>query len=294
MAPQADAGGSVPRLVLMRTFRRLGLLDTARHVRDRAAALRWVRHNRRFLRQGGGDGLPLPPATLRILTTASPSVEWFLQSGQAAADSIRELLERNDVPTSTIGSLLDFGCGCGRVTRHWADTGMMVTGCDYNRELITWCRRELPFARFDTNALEPPLPYTDASFDLVYALSVFTHLTFALQERWIAELARILTPAGYLIVSTHGAAYLDTLTESEQQRFRAGELVVRHDAEAGTNRCGAYFSEEYARSRLAPGFVVRDYLSRGARGNPPQDLLLLQRRAVPERDATLPPTALPS
>ena len=268
------------RSTLRGALRRVGLLGAARQTRDVAAGLGWWRHDRRFLRHGGSDGLPLPSARLRILTTASPSVEWFIQSGRAAADSIRELLGRNGVPIAEIGSMLDFGCGCGRVVRHWANVPNEVHGCDYNTGLVNWCRRRLPFARFETNGLAPPLPYADASFGLVYALSVFTHLPRTLQQQWMGELARVLTPNGYLIMSTHGEAYLETLTEIERTRFRDGQLVVRHDAEAGSNRCGVFFSEDYVRRHLAPGFVVREYAPCGARGNPPQDLVLLQTRAT--------------
>ncbi|HJN46596.1 MAG TPA: class I SAM-dependent methyltransferase [Vicinamibacterales bacterium] len=289
--PQRGAGGSFLRLVLKRALRRLGLLDRARWTRDRVNALAWLRHDRRFLRRGDGDGLPVPPARLRILTTASPSVEWFIQSGRSGADSIRDLLARNGVPIATIGSMLDFGCGCGRVLRHWADSDLQVAGCDYNVDLVAWCRRKLPFARFETNTIEPPLPYPDASFDLVYALSVFTHLPPALQQRWIGEMARILRPTGYLIVSTHGEGYLETLTTDEQDRIRGGQLVVHHDEEAGTNRCGVFFSEAYVRGDFAPGFDVRDYAPRGARGNPPQDLVLLQAQATPRLGST--PTTTP-
>lgn len=285
--PHRGADDSSIRSTVKGAFRRLGLLDAARQTRDRAAALGWVRHNRRFLRRDRGDGLPVPPTRLRILTTASPSVEWFIQSGRAGADSIGEMLARNAISLAEIGRMLDFGCGCGRVTRHWAHSGIQVCGCDYNVDLVAWCRRSLPFARFEANAIEPPLPYPDASFDLVYALSVFTHLPPTLQRRWIEEMTRILTPTGYLIVSTHGEAYLETLSDGERDRFRTGQLVVHNDAEAGTNRCGVFFSETYVRGDFAPGFIVRDYVSRGARGNPPQDLVLLQARHTPERGATL-------
>ena len=282
MVPHHGAGGSSLRSTLRGALHHVGLLGAARQARDIAAALGWLRHNRRFLRGGGGDGLPVPPARLRILTTASPSVEWFIQSGQAAAESIRELLERNAVPMTEIGSILDFGCGCGRVVRHWANVPTRIHGCDYNAALVDWCHCRLPFARFETNSLAPPLPYAHASFDLVYALSVFTHLPRPLQQQWMGELARVLTSTGYLIVSTHGEASLDTLTEVERNRVRAGQLVVRDAEEAGSNRCGVFFSEDYVRRHLAPGFVVRDYAPRGARGNPPQDLVLLQAGATPE------------
>ena len=294
-APPPGVGGGSVRSALKAALGGVGLLALARRARDALVAVGWLRHNRRFLRGSGGDGLPVPSARLRILTTASPSVEWFVESGREAANSIREQLERHRVPIAEIGQLLDFGCGCGRVVRHWANCPAMVHGCDYNADLVNWCRRRLPFARFETNGLAPPLPYAAASFDLVYALSVFTHLPPPLQQQWIAEIARVLRPGGYLIVSTHGEAYLDTLDEVERRDFRAGRLVVRHHHEAGSNRCGVFFSEDYVRRAFGPRFVVCDYAPRGARGNPPQDLVLLQAALHGRVDSAPPHTeTLPS
>jgi hypothetical protein len=91
----------------------VGLLSLARRARDAVTAVGWLRHNRRFLRGGGGGGLPVPSTRLRTLTTASPSIEWFVESGREAADSIREQLERHRVPIAKIDQLLDFGSGCG-------------------------------------------------------------------------------------------------------------------------------------------------------------------------------------
>lgn len=266
----------------------VGLLEVIRQTRDAVASLAWLQHNRRFLRRGGGDGLPLPPARLRNLTTASPSVAWFIQSGRAAADSIRELLDRHGVPLAKTTAILDFGCGCGRVIRHWVDAPGAVHGCDYNTHLVDWCHEYLPFGLFETNELTPPLPYDTGSFNLVYALSVFTHLPQPLQQQWIGEMARILTPTGYLLVSTHGESCLDTLTAAERDRFHAGELVVHHDEEAGSNRCGVFCSEDGVRRQFEPSFVMRDFLPNGARGNPPQDLVLLQA-VVPQPNMPSPP-----
>jgi hypothetical protein len=95
----------------------------------------------------------------------------------------------------------------------------------------------------------------------------------------VAELARVLRPGGHLIISTHGEAYLDTLSASEQDRFHAAELIVRDADAAGSNRCGVFFSEAYLRRHLAPRFLLREHITRGARGNPPQDLSLLQARS---------------
>jgi SAM-dependent methyltransferase len=256
---------------------RLGLLGPAKRLRDLLWAARFARANRAYLRDGVPDGLPIPPVPLRILVAASPDIAWFLESGRRGAESVRSALERNGLALEGAAPILDFGCGCGRVLRHFAALGVAVHGSDLNPKLVTWCRRHLPFGRFETNDLEPPLTFADGRFGLVYALSVFTHLPEALQAAWMQELRRVLRPGGHLVFTTHGARYKGDLGPEDRERFAAGELVTRRDDRPGSNVCGAYHPEAYVRGHLAQGFTVVDFVPEGATGNPWQDLWLLQR-----------------
>jgi SAM-dependent methyltransferase len=253
------------------------LLPAARRVRDGLRAAGAVRRNARLRRAGAPDGLPIPPTRLILLVTASPDVGWYLESGRHAAASIRSSLARNGVDVTRLRSILDFGCGCGRVVRHWRGLPGEVSGCDLNPRLVAWCRRRLGFARFESNRLTPPLAYRDGQFDLVYALSVFTHLPAELQRPWIQELARVVAPGGHLLITTHGARYLPELTPAERHEFEAGHLVVRREDSAGSNLCGAYHPTAYVESTLARGFQVVEFLPEGAAGNPHQDLYLLRK-----------------
>jgi SAM-dependent methyltransferase len=254
-----------------------GLLDSVREARDAVRGVPWWRANARFWRHGADDGWPLPPLRLVRASTGTSSLEWMLEGGRLAAGSISEILARQGRTLEDSPRVLDFGCGCGRVIRRWAHLDIALHGCDYNASAIRWCRRHLTFARFETNGLTPPFPYGDGEFDLVYALSVFTHLPEPLLFDWMREVRRVLVPHGLLVLSTHGDAYLSQLTLEEQAAFRAGHAVVRDDRSAGTNRCGVYMSEAFIRTRMADGFRVLDVVPQGARGNPPQDLALLQR-----------------
>jgi SAM-dependent methyltransferase len=154
-----------------------------------------------------------------------------------------------------------------------------VAGTDVSRDAVQWCRANLPFARFEPNDLAPPLGFDDAGFDLVYALSVFTHLTVDLQLAWRDELARVLRPGGYLLLTTHGRSYVPRLDEDERARFERGELVVRWSDVPGTNLCSAYHPEGYLRDTFADGFAFLELEPEGARGNPTQDLVLLRKEA---------------
>jgi len=256
---------------------RLGVLGLARRGRELAWTASFFRANRRNLRNGAGDGLPIPPAPLRILVAASPDIAWFFDSGRRGADSIRSVLERNGIALDQAVPLLDFGCGCGRVLRHFAALGDAVHGTDLNPRLVRWCRRRLPFGHFAPNGLEPPLPFEDGRFGLVYALSVFTHLTESLQAAWMQELRRVVRPGGYVVFTTHGTRYAGELTPEDRARFAAGQLIIRRDDRPGSNVCGAYHPEAYVREHLALGFTVVDFVREGAGGNPWQDLWLFRR-----------------
>lgn len=225
-----------------------------------------------------GRGVPVPPPKLIHLVAGTMDVAWYLEGGRMAADSMCEILARNGRPLSSFQSILDFGCGVGRVIRHLPKSGgSVIQGCDYNSELIAWCRRHLTFARFDVNGLEAGLPYADASMDLVYAFSVFTHLPEQSQLAWMGELKRILRPGGCLVFSLHGEYYLDRLRDDERCRFRAGELIVHGTQREGSNDCAAFHPEAYVRERLAAAWDVVERVAEGALGNPRQDLYLLRK-----------------
>jgi SAM-dependent methyltransferase len=204
-------------------------------------------------------------------------ITWFLEGGARAAESIRAILQRNSLELEECERILDFGCGCGRVVRRWAGLPAEIVGTDLHPGAIAWCRRNLPFGRFFANDIAPPLPFEGGKFDLVYALSVFTHLPSALQRPWVLELLRVTAPGGYILFSTHGERYLPALSAEQQNRFRAGELVVVNEEAAGSNRCGAYHPLAYVRGSMTAGSIVVDAIPEGALGNPYQDLFLLRK-----------------
>jgi SAM-dependent methyltransferase len=204
------------------------------------------------------DGLPLPPASLRAqIGPRHADAAFFLRSGKQHADLVRNVLREQGAEIEDLGALLDWGCGCGRVLRQWSGLPVArVFGCDINPKMVQWCAANLDFAEVSVTELEPPLPYADSTFDLIYAFSVFTHLSEQLQQEWMSECLRVLRPGGYLLISTMGEYYLglQRLSESEQQAFANDELVVLYERSAGTSLCSAYHPPEYVRTKLAADF----------------------------------------
>jgi SAM-dependent methyltransferase len=226
------------------------------------------------------DGLPLPPARMRAqVGPLHADARFFLESGRHNAELIRSL-----VPLENIGALLDWGCGCGRVLRHWAALERTdVHGCDINPRMVEWCNEHLPFADVAVNELSPPLPYDDSSLDLVYAFSVMTHLSEMLQQTWAAEVRRVLRPGGLFLFSTLGEYYVsrDRLNPDERRAFDSGNLVVLYERSSGTSLCSAYHPREYVERELARGFDVVSF--RPAADDGRHDLHVLRKTAEPPR-----------
>jgi len=242
------------------------------------AKLRLLNRNLRHSDDSAPDGTPVPPVDLILSVSGTLDISWFIKSGELAIQSIIDTMQRNGLNTAEFQSILDFGCGCGRVIKHgrfFEDAE--IHGTDYNPKSIKWCKLNIPFAHFATNKLIPPLHYGGSQFDFIYALSVFTHLPERAQFLWINELQRVLKPQGYLLITTHGEHYFDTLSSTEQKQFRSGNLVVRHKDAAGTNLCCAYHPQKYVQQKLVKGFEIIDFVPQGAKGNPHQDLYLMRK-----------------
>jgi SAM-dependent methyltransferase len=267
---------------------RYGLLRTPLPVRSRVEVglLRaYEAYERTRFRDAGADlagDLPLPPAKLRVLVCGSADPEYFLDAGRRHAELFQTMVRRAGADPSDWTAVLDFGVGCGRVARWWADVrGPAIYGCDPNPELAHWTRAHLPFVNAAVSEADPPLPYADDSFDFVYALSIFTHLGERHSLPWMAELRRIIKPGGLLLLTVAGEAYRDRLERDEGARYDRGEEVVQFDTARGTNLCIAYHSPSYMENKVLVGFELVDTLPASQSGDArmPQDCYLVR---VPE------------
>ncbi len=212
-----------------------------------------LRRNARFRRNGAPDGLPVQTPGQAYLICGQYDLEAMYYNGRKGAEWIIDLLEKNGLDMDGFNDILDFGCGCGRVLRFWKNlTHTRVYGTDYNPSLIKWCENNLPFARVSVNGACSRTDYSDNFFDLVYAISVFTHLSMEMQSFWLDELIRITKPGGYIILTVHGVSRTSALSEEQLKQFRNGELVVRGEKYFGTNICGAYHPRHYLERLAGP------------------------------------------
>lgn len=119
---------------------------------------------------------------------------------------IQEVLGAYGIRPDSSASILDWGCGHGRVTRHFIDRwpSAKIFGADIDAENIAWCEKHLARGTFHAVPLLPPTKMEAGSLDAVFGISVMTHLTKSAQHAWLMELRRLLKPGG-LALLTFGA-----------------------------------------------------------------------------------------
>jgi SAM-dependent methyltransferase len=176
----------------------------------------------------------LPGEDRRVRVIGDPDAAGFLISGATDYHRIdRALVAISGRHLHEFRRVLDWGVGCGRIARHFPSEGPgALTGCDIDQDNVDWCGAHLP-GTFVSCSMTPPLPFGAASFDLVYGISVFTHLREAMQLKWLDELYRVMAAGALLLTTIHGRTALDfsRLAPAEHRRLceevEARGIVVR-------------------------------------------------------------------
>jgi SAM-dependent methyltransferase len=156
-----------------------------------------------------------------------------------------------------------------------------LVGADIDSEAIAWCNRSMSdVAKFVVNPAMPPAPFEDGFFDLIYSVSVFTHLPEDMELAWIAEMARLLAPQGILVASLHGDNDFDAVgSASARDEFnRTGFCYLRSSGTAGLPDFyhGSFHKPSYVGRQWGQHFNMLDYEPRGI--NHHQDACVCEKR----------------
>lgn len=169
----------------------------------------------------------LPPAELAEHISYKRGLEveagdGLLHEGYIAVQQIKQALAPH--VRGPVRQILDFGCGCGRLTRYMdllGAPGVRRVGCDVDAPAIEWAQKHLPNSgEFFASLDRPPISHAEkGAFDLIVALSVFTHLPEDMQDAWLAELMSLLRPGGLLLATFHGPYYHRFVPEELREKF---------------------------------------------------------------------------
>jgi SAM-dependent methyltransferase len=154
--------------------------------------------------------------------------------------------------------VMDFGCGAGRTLKHFLPDAERneFWGVDIDHASIELLRETVsPPLRVLRSQYMPPLELESASFDLVWSISVFTHLTDN-SLPWLRELHRLLKPDGLLIATYMGRWTSELLAGEAWEEERIGMNVLRHNHPANDGAPLTLISEWWLREHWGRAFDV--------------------------------------
>ena len=187
-----------------------------------------------------------------------------------------------------LARILDFGCGWGRIIRFFLRDvePTNLWGIDCFPQMIELCQATNAWSRFALVQPFPPTTFEPDTFDLVYAYSVFSHLSEDAHLAWLGEFERILRPGGLLVATTRArdfilmcaalranqderfwvkgpaSSFMDT--PGSLERYDRGEFLYE-PVGGGDVLAPSFFGEtciprQYAQQRWSEFFEVLDYI----------------------------------
>lgn len=249
---------------------------------------------------------PFPPDDLMYNTTGVRRQSEFASHG---ADFWVALSQASPKALSEYSSVLDFGCGCGRLARMFKGHPGYVAGCDIDHRHVDWCASAIEHFDARLSRVKPPIPFATNAFEAVISISIFSHLNEASQDEFLQELARVCKPDGLLFLTIHGQRAMtraltetrirnlldmpDELFEQARKKFardelafvlQQGHLTTVMDGVAITGKVISdpfeygitFMSEAYVRAHWSQWFEIVDYRSGGIHDF--QDIVVLRPR----------------
>jgi SAM-dependent methyltransferase len=203
----------------------------------------------------------------------------YYDSGIKAAEWLKSLFEKYVKLQNA--KILDWGCGPARIIRHLPyliGNDCEFYGTDYNARTIDWCKININNVIFNKNELAAKLPYPDNFFDVIYGLSIFTHLSESKHHEWASELLRVLKKYGILLVSTQGNIYKNKLTIREKSLFESGSLVVRESNIEGHRVFSTFQPPQFMRKLFCNQEILEHIIPTPTDKNPyPQDIWIIRK-----------------
>lgn len=137
---------------------------------------------------------------------ASNPIREYLSDGWRTLAELMLLLDKADASLTRMEHVLEFAAGYGRFTRHLVKAiPGRVTCADVLPGSVEFLREQFHVDAFYSRHSPAEIAYP-RRFDLVFVLSLFTHLPVPMWQPWLRSLSRALKPGGLLVLSVHNEA----------------------------------------------------------------------------------------
>lgn len=264
----------------------------------------WQRVEVLVLRAFGVIDFPVPPNSL-MRATSSKTIRHFYESGIRSLMPVVDAAAMEGADLSRQLTVMDFGCGVGRILLPLSRLypNLALHACDVNSRVVKYVRNAFPDMIVTMNRFRPPLAYPADTFDWVYSISIFSHLSVEDQRSWLHELARVLKSGGLCsltIMGPHAVDHWQDMTTHEREAARSalaqegvyyngcpkpeGHQAAERISSFGSNLVGidesygdTFYTEDYVRRHWDnKDFELRRY--RSGVIDDLQDLVVLRKR----------------
>ncbi len=238
------------------SFQYTGPLHLVDKIKFLSAKWKNIQKNREFKKQH--QDFAIPPDYF-LYETFQLDYSLFKTDGLIATTEIIQWTRSYFPPAPKI---LEWGCGVARICRHLQKLlpeNAEIYACDINNEMISWNKENIHNVQFDKISYEPPTIYSNQKFDLIYGLSVFTHIDDKAQLNWINEIARITRQKGIFLFTTHGSGFTNKLSSFQIKELKKKGSYTINYKKAGHRMMTTYNDPAFFNQLLHNSFSVLEY-----------------------------------
>jgi SAM-dependent methyltransferase len=265
----------------------------------------WLELNLQAVDATVSNVLPKLPSESLQTSFVGSSGKQSLREGFSFYRICKAQAETYGVDITRETQVLDFGMGWGRMLRFWLKDvdSKNLWGVDVDPAMVELCQSLYNCCNFTVVSANPPSQFEANKYSIIYAFSVFSHLSEDTARQWVAEFSRILRPGGIVVATTESRRFIKFCesqrgkrqesqwlaglakcfldTDNSLRRYDKGQFL--HSATGGGGVRDASF---YGESLFSSKYIIDNWskylLLRGFIDDPnysPQALMVLQKVA---------------
>lgn len=200
------------------------------------------------------------PSDYYLYETYQLDYRQYIEDGDLSAKEIVEwtlkYISKDEI------NLLEWGCGVSRTTRHlhkYLPVNSNIFGCDVNTEMIKWNQENIEKIKFSAINYNPPTHYKPSFFDIVFCISVLTHIDSSEQENWLKEIHRILSDDSIFLFTTHGSFYQKRLLLSELRELNYRGVFTKLYTKKGHRLMSTYNKSDEFKNLVNKYFQILEF-----------------------------------
>jgi ubiquinone/menaquinone biosynthesis C-methylase UbiE len=163
-------------------------------------------------------------------------------------------------------SVLDIGCGNGRLLNLFEGTPLDYTGIDSSNELIKIARKNHGDQGVFIHGNALALPFEDNSFDVVFSIAVIHHIpSKGFRKQFVDEAYRVLKPGGTMIITTWNIRrwqfFRERFTHTVKKifglsKFDFGDVILTFGKKKNQRYIHAFTKAEFGHLIKGAGFTI--------------------------------------